>query len=158
MMTSRNPEVIKMARFLQQSSTIPSPMTDIQAALGLSQLTRYSEMLQRRSQLAKRYFNELPRTCTTRISACYDRSIFFRFPLNLECGDSLNKIISAFEAEGIAVRRGVDELLHLRYKKQDTSYPVANQLYTETLSIPLYPALTGNEQDRVIEACFKILG
>lgn len=158
MMTSHNPEIIEKARLLQQSCTVPSPMTDMQAALGSSQLKRYSEMLKRRHQLAERYLKELPHSYTTRISACSDRSIFFRFPLNLVGGNPISNVISAFEAEGIAVRRGVDELLHLRYKQQDTSYPVANRLYAETLSIPIYPALTDREQDRIIEACHKILG
>ncbi len=158
MITSRNLEIIERARLLQESYVVPSPMTDIQATLGISQLKRYPEMLKRRHQLAELYLKELPKIFTTRISACSDRSIFFRFLLNLGGRDPISNVISAFETEGIAVRRGVDELLHQRYKKPDALFPVANRLFAETLSIPIYPALTDSEQDRVIEACRKILG
>jgi hypothetical protein len=62
-----------------------------------------------------------------------------------------------FEAEGVQVRQGVDTLLHGSEMNRANPFPVAERCYRETLSLPIYPALSDAECERVIKACRKIL-
>ena len=131
------------------------PMSDLQAALGLSQLSQYESFLERRRQIAHAYFaglGDLPVQLPTSVS---DRSVFFRFPIR--CGLDFAMLRARFEAEGVQVRQGVDTLLHGSEMNRANPFPVAERCYRETLSLPIYPALSDAECERVIKACRKIL-
>jgi perosamine synthetase len=130
------------------------PMTDLQAALGLSQLARYDVFLDRRRQIADAYFAGLADLPVRLPTSVRNRSVFFRFPIRI--AQDFAKVQAAFEAEGIQVRQGVDALLHWNDSNSANRFPVAEAYYRETLSLPIYPALTDVECDRVITACRKI--
>lgn len=130
------------------------PMTNIQAALGLSQLTRYNEFLNRRDWIAEQYFNsfkQLPIQLPENIREC---SIFFRFPILTQ--KNFKDLQKNFDDFGIQVRRGVDELLHLKLGLKPGTFPTAEKLYDQTLSIPIYPALTNEEVEYIIEVTNNI--
>ncbi len=131
------------------------PMSDLQAALGLSQLARYETFLKRRRLIADYYFTHLQGLPIELPHHIRHQSIFFRFPLRIR-GDfeALRKL---FDAEGIQVRHGVDALLHKSLKGGYGKFPMAQKYFTETLSIPLYPALKRKECERVVEVCHRIL-
>jgi UDP-4-amino-4-deoxy-L-arabinose-oxoglutarate aminotransferase len=133
------------------------PMSDLQATLGLSQLGRYyGSFLERRKQLADIYFNELRPLPVALPEVVRDKSIFFRFPLRKVAMD-FDQIRAAFDAEGIEVRRGVDAMLHRIVGLDRTNFRVAEKLYGETLSIPIYPALTDSMAATVVQGCLRIL-
>lgn len=133
---------------------VASPMTDLQAALGLSQLSRYPQFLKRRKEIAELYFAEL-RGCSIQLpEAVREKSIFFRFPVRVQ-GD-FNVYQRRFEALKIHVRRGVDNLLHRAVGLERHDFPVAEKLLSETVSIPIYPALEDKELQEVISACCKV--
>lgn len=127
------------------------PMTDIQAALGLSQLGRYERLLERRQRLASFYFEKLRDLPIVLPEEIRHKSVFFRFPLRIR--SSFDQVKAAFEREGIQVRRGVDVLLHRFVGLDRTRFQEAERRYAETLSIPLYPALSDALAERVVEAC-----
>lgn len=126
------------------------PMSDLQAALGLNQLKRYSEFLDRRLYLADRYFNELPNQVIQEMIAVKDHSMFFRFLLRQKNQKTFNEIRDWFAEQGIAVRQGVDQLLHRNSGMSDEYFPMATQCFEETISIPIYPALTHEQQSQII--------
>jgi len=131
------------------------PMTDIQAALGLSQLARYDQFLARRRRIADLYFGRLAGLKVRVPDLVRGRSIFFRFPLRV--ADGYEKYPSLFAAEGIDVARGgVDFLLHERSGEPAGSLPNASRLFRETLSIPIYPAMRDEDAERVADACTRI--
>ena len=130
---------------------VGSPMTDLQAALGMSQLARYDSFLKRRRMIADRYFNELADMPVELPHDIRDRSIFFRFPLRIR-GD-FDVCRKQFDALGVQVRRGVDALLHRTLTADEGGFDGAERLFRETLSIPLYPALTDDEVETVLVAC-----
>jgi perosamine synthetase len=127
------------------------PLSDLQAALGLSQLRRLGAMLARRGEIAARYFGALAGLPVRLPDEIRERSLFFRFPLRVQ-GD-FDRLRRAFLEHGVHVRRGVDALLHRELGLSDGDYPIACRLFAETLSLPLYPALTDEEVERVIAAC-----
>lgn len=130
---------------------LTSPMTDLQASLGLSQLARYDDFLSRRKRLADLYFNEL-RSCAIELpEAVRSESIFYRFPVRSR--GVFEKERERFDALGVQVRQGVDRLLHRLMNVDAELFPVAERLFDQTVSIPLYPALPDEEAWKVIEAC-----
>lgn len=139
------------AAVFREATTVESnaPFSDLQAALGLSQLARYDEMLERRAAIASRYFAELPERLTGPLKSA-GRSVYFRFPIRFD--PEFDKIHAAFADRGIAVRRGVDRLLHRRRGFPDAAFPNAVRAFDQTISIPIYPALTQGEVGQIIDA------
>lgn len=130
------------------------PMSDLQAALLGEQLKRYDSFLERRFAIANRYYNELSGLECTLPESIKDRSVFFRFPLRTNLDFESVKV--AFATKGIHVRRGVDSLLHREFSIHTQSFQQSERCYRETVSIPIYPAMTDNEVDQVIQACRSI--
>lgn len=130
-------------------------ISDIQAALGLSQLSRYDEMLARRAWIAASYLDVLPEKLTARIRSVKDRSMFFRFPLQTE--HNFEEVKAAFYDRGVHVRKGVDTLLHRKLGMGDEGFEQSVRLFDETLSIPIYPAMSDEEVASVAAAAKEIL-
>lgn len=130
------------------------PMSDLQAALGLSQFARYRGFLRRRCEIADRYFNQLRNLPIQLPLHIRNRSIFFRFPLRTD-GD-FDSLRSAFAAYNVQVRRGVDILLHRLNGGDDMGFEGAARAYNATLSLPIYPALTDLEVEQVVTAAHRV--
>jgi perosamine synthetase len=129
-------------------------MTDIQAALGLTQLKRYESFLKRRRRIAEVYFGRLAGLPITLPYELLDRSIFFRFPIRTDF--AFDELRAAFDREGVQVRQGVDALLHRFVGLNPAEFPEAERKYAETVSLPLYPALSDQMLDRVIEIAHRV--
>jgi UDP-4-amino-4,6-dideoxy-N-acetyl-beta-L-altrosamine transaminase len=135
-------------------------MTDIQAALGLSQLDRLDAYVDRRHHLADRYdalLADLPLTLPWRCSD--SRSAFHLYVIRLASSrpaDDRRSVFEALRARGIGVNVHYMPV-HLQpyYRAlgfQAGDFPVAEDHYRSAMSIPLYPGLSEADQDRVIEA------
>jgi len=149
MATSNDPALVDRMREVRSSNEVASPMSDIQAVLGLSQLARYHEMLERRQSIARLYFDRLPARLTARLSEVKKDSIFFRFPLVVS--EEFELLRNSCEESGFAVRRGVDALIHRQFGLGDEAFPNAVNLFDATLSLPIYPALRESELESVLE-------
>jgi dTDP-4-amino-4,6-dideoxygalactose transaminase len=64
---------------------------------------------------------------------------------------------AALARKGIQVRRPVDVLLHRSFALPAPSFPAAERVFASTVSLPLYPALTEADQDRVIDAFRRVV-
>lgn len=163
MALTRDEKLLKRLRLLKQGGDggplmlrYRQPLTDLQAALGLSQLGNYDNFLQRRRIIAQQYFRELEGLPVELPLAVKGRSIFFRFPLRID--GEFDAFRQRFDTEGIQVRRGVDSLLHRHCGLSDADFPAAALSFSRTLSIPLYPALSHEESSRVVEVCRSVFG
>lgn len=156
-------------------------MTDFQAALGLSQLKKLTSFLQRRRELADRYFDafapyqsQLLETDTDNstskiqlpIQANNCSSSFHLFPILInfnEIGITKIEFYNAMLANDIRLQvHYIPVHLQPFYKNNfgflPGDYPIAEKFYEMEFSLPLYPALTNEEQDKVIFAILKLLG
>ena len=152
MILSNDESILKKIRQIK----IFSPMSDLQAALGLNQLKQYPSFLKRRLEIADVYFkafNNFSGICMPR--SLRKRSMFFRFPLRIPINFEILK--SEFEKEGIAVRQFIDFLLHRILKQPSNIFPNAEKHFKETLSIPIYPSLSDDEVEYIVKACDQIL-
>lgn len=115
-------------------------MTDIQAAIGLCQLRKLPELLEKRRYLAQKYI-ELLEDLPNILIPINDiqRSIFFRFPVRIRKNFDFDNLRRKMEGYGIHIRKGVDLMLH--QLENNFKCPNADVLFKETVSLPIYPRL-----------------
>lgn len=134
-------------------------MTDIQAALGLSQITRVDEFVTKRNTLAKKYNDSLvnlPLQLPKIDSKSY--SSFHLYVIRV-CPHKTNKTHkevynSLYTAQIMANLHYIPVYLHPYYEKlgfKRGQCPNAEKYYSEAISIPLYPGLSDKEQDYIIK-------
>ena len=137
-------------------------MTDIMAALGLAQLRRYGNMLDRRLEIVKKYdeaFADLPVTVLKHYGDNF-RSCCHLYLVNVsgKAREECNQIIEKMAEDGIATNVHYKPLpLLSAYKKRGfdiKNYPNAFARYSNIISLPLYSTMTDEEIDYVID-CFK---
>ncbi|MDB2497679.1 DegT/DnrJ/EryC1/StrS family aminotransferase [Alphaproteobacteria bacterium] len=161
MLVASQPDLLERARALSESAeggnmVSISFMTDMQAALGLAQLKRYPAFLERRRQLFKAYNQVAGSLATARPGYGGEPLFLFRFTLRVQQG--FDAVLLAMLANGVQVRRGVDELLHRRLGLDDHDFPNAAALFSETISIPFYPSLGEEEVAWVLCTMQKVFG
>jgi UDP-4-amino-4,6-dideoxy-N-acetyl-beta-L-altrosamine transaminase len=135
-------------------------MTDIQAALGASQMTRLVEYVSRRHEIAARYdrlMADMPLALPWQHPDGHSAWHLYVIRLQLDR-------IRPTHREVFETLRARDIMVNLHYIPVHTQpyyqkmgfkpgdYPQAEQYYREAISIPMHPTLTDAEQDFVIEA------
>jgi dTDP-4-amino-4,6-dideoxygalactose transaminase len=129
-------------------------LTDMQAALGRSQLARLDAFVARRRAVAARY-----RAALAGVGRCHvpadlgERHVYHRFVVRVE--RPLGPLIARLAARGIAARRPVFRPIH-RALGLD-GYPEADRLWETCLSLPCYPLLSDAEADAVATALAEAL-
>ena len=142
-------------------------MTDIQAALGVSQMTRLAHYVTRRQEIAARYdqlLADLPLTLPWQHPDSY--SAYHLYVIRLQL-DQLGPITHPAVFEAL---RAKDIMVNLHYIPVHTQpyyqkmgfrpgdFPQAEQYYREAISIPMHPSLTTEEQDFVVATLREALG
>jgi UDP-4-amino-4,6-dideoxy-N-acetyl-beta-L-altrosamine transaminase len=129
-------------------------ITEIQAALGLSQLGRLEEFVVRRNELAKRY-DEALADMTVQFQKVPDDVYSARhlYVIRVPSEQHFN-IFKSFRDKGIGVNLHYMPV-HLQpyYRDlgfQEGDFPEAEKHGQEAISLPLFPNLTDSEQDHVI--------
>lgn len=135
-------------------------MTELQAALGISQIQRLDEFVARRHELAQRYdqlLQALPVTVPWQHPDNYSGFHLYVIRLQLnKIGPSHRNVFETLREKGIGVNLHyipVHTQPYYRRLGQTTgSYPAAEAYYDEAISLPLYYGLTKIDQDSVVEA------
>ena len=135
-------------------------MTDISAALGLRQLQRLDEFVAKRHAIAKRYNSSLanlPILVPWQHTDSY--SSFHLYLIRLKLGNIMRKQHTVYESlrsTGILVNLHYIPVYRQPYYEKmgfRAGYcQTAEEYYSDVLSIPMYPELTEDQQDKVIEA------
>jgi dTDP-4-amino-4,6-dideoxygalactose transaminase len=134
-------------------------MTDVQAALGKSQLANIGTWLARRHVLADRYdaaLRELPLILPVRESDRYSALHLYIVRVRSDAKLDRAGLYSALRAAGIAPNVHYIPV-HLqpdyaRFGFERGDFPVSEAYYDSALTLPMFPSLTDSEQDLVIEA------
>ena len=117
-------------------------MSDLNAALLLSQLAKLDSMLERRRTIAAGYLAAMG------AGKLASGSVYSRF-LVVPGGVSADDILADFEAAGIEAKRPVYTPVFACLGCSVEEFPNANWAHENLVSVPLYPALTKAEIDRV---------
>ncbi|MEY4751136.1 MAG: hypothetical protein RIQ60_3350 [Pseudomonadota bacterium] len=141
-------------------------MTDLQAALGVSQITRLEHYVARRHELARRYdrlLADLPLTLPWQHPDGYSGLHLYVIRLQLDkISRSHLQVFEALRAADIMVNlHYIPVHLQPHYRRmgfKPGDFPEAERYYNEAISIPMYPTLTEAEQDEVIAAIKRAMG
>lgn len=158
---SRNVECIERVRDYRQfdgrDSYTPRfnfQLGDMQAALALSQFARLDAIRERRARLARRYAEALPAGFELQAGLHASGRMAYRFAPIAPDRATRDALMAHLAAQGIACIVPVErfELLHHYLGLDPAAFPVAERLADTTLSLPLYPALSDAEADRICAA------
>jgi dTDP-4-amino-4,6-dideoxygalactose transaminase len=142
-------------------------MTDVQAALGLHQLAKQERFQALREEYARIYteaFAELPETVTPYVEE-HVRHAWHLYAIRLDLERltiDRGQFIEALRGENVGASVHFIPLhLHPFYQREygfeKGDYPVAEKVYEGIVSLPLYPKMTRQDVDDVVEAVRKVV-
>lgn len=129
-------------------------LTDIQAALGVSQLSRAEQGLRRRQEIARRYDEAFSGIEGIRTPRRAD-DIYHAFHLYIIQVEDRKGLYDFLRSEGVLAQVHYAPLHLMPYYRRDGwkegSLPVVEEYYRHCLSLPMFPTLTDEEQQYVID-------
>lgn len=134
-------------------------MTDMQAALGVSQFGKLDAFVAQRHRLASHYdsmFANLPVTRPFHAEDTYSAYHLYVVRMKLDKSTSHRETFEHMKASGIGVNlHYIPIYRHPHYAKTGrynlNDFPEAEKYYSEAITIPLFPGLTEPQQDEVIK-------
>ena len=139
-------------------------ITDMQAALGISQLKKLDSFVKRRKEIALKYDKAFLNSIVKPLYSFTKNSSYHLFVVKVDFS-KLN--ISKVELFNKMREKNIGLQLHyipinkqpyyksLGYGNEDT--PIMNRYYDECFSLPMYSSLSNEEQEYVIKTLFEIL-
>lgn len=150
--------------YQQQTLGYNYRLTDIQAALGLSQLGKLDTFITERNRLARQYdslLRDLPITALQQSDDCLNAYHLYIVNINDAQPEQRADVFSQLREAGIGVNVHYIPI-HLQpyyqkmgYKQGD--FPNAEAYYQSALTLPLYPTLTDEQQQYVVDVLSKLL-
>ena len=134
-------------------------MTELQGALGVSQMNYLDDFVTRRHQLAKRYdelLKDLPIMLPYRNPANYSGFHLYPIQLTADSGKTRKQVFDSLRAQNIGVNvhyipvHTQPYYAKLGFKQGD--FPHAERYYAQAISLPLYYDLSEALQDQVVDA------
>jgi UDP-4-amino-4,6-dideoxy-N-acetyl-beta-L-altrosamine transaminase len=139
-------------------------MTDLHAALGLSQLDRLEDFVAARHRIADRYDSalaDLPLTTPARLPGRYSALHLYVIRLSTDAPLSHLDTFTALREREIGVNLHYIPV-HLQPFYRDLGFgpgdfPAAERYYAEAISLPIYPDLSTADQETVISVLQELL-
>jgi dTDP-4-amino-4,6-dideoxygalactose transaminase len=134
-------------------------MSDLQAAVGLGQMKKLGEILEKKRFFAERYnqtFSQVPEVACPFEPEGY-KTNFQSYMIRIlpSAKRTRDEIMQELLKKGVSTRRGITAV-HLEpvYQKLvgHIRLPETERAFQETMILPLYPQMTVEEQDYVIES------
>ena len=140
-------------------------MTELQAALGVSQMERLDQYVSHRHQLAKRYdqmLNDYPVIIPWQHADSYSGMHLYVIRLELvKAGRTHREVFDGMREHGVGVNLHYIPV-HMQpyyqrmgFKRGD--YPEAERYYEDALSLPMFQTLTEAQQDETVAVLGKVL-
>jgi len=140
-------------------------MTELQGALGVSQMTRLKQFVARRHELASRYnelLKDLPLTTPWQYPDGYSGLHLYVIRLHLnQIKKTHREVFEGLRANGIIVNLHYIPV-HLQPYYQRVGFkvgqfPEAERFYAEAISLPMYATLSEEQQDKVVGAISQVI-
>lgn len=140
-------------------------MTELQAALGISQMQRLDAFVAQRHSLAERYnqlLADLPLTLPWQHPDSYSGLHLYVIRLQLnKINKTHRQVFEELREEGIGVNlHYIPVHLQPYYQAmgfQKGQFPQAEQYYKEAISLPMFPTMTEEQQKKVVAMLIKVI-
>jgi len=142
-------------------------MPDINAAIGLAQLEKAEYFRSRRQQCARFYYHALANIPEMDLPVCYgspENHAWHLFPVIIkpEAPVSRNAFIRLMARKGIGLSVHYKPLYRMsyyrkRYHLNEKDFPNAEKIWTGTVSLPIYPDLSGNQLAYICRSIKEII-
>lgn len=135
-------------------------ITDMQCALGITQLQKIEKFIERRIELANRYDQAFEQnsmiTTPPRPEGEDSRHVFHIYPILLDESIDRKEIFIKLREKGVFCQVHYIPVNHQPFYKKNFGYEEgdfeqANEYYSRAVTIPLFPKMTDEEQLYVIE-------
>lgn len=137
----------------------PFQMSDIQAALGLSQLARIEHFIERRQTIARSYdtfFAHSSSNVEIPTAQDWEEHVYYRYVFVSEIpADIVREQMSGL---GVKCGYGVSLPLHKAVGLSDDSFPETAYLINYGVSLPIYPSLSDEDVTRILNALSVVFG
>ncbi len=135
-------------------------MTDLHAALGVSQMGRLDQYVARRHEIANDYnqlLQDLPVRTPFQHPDSYSAFHLYVIRLDLEQIQATHQVVfESLRAKGIGVNlHYIPIYRHPYYQKygyDKNNYPEAEKYYSEAISLPIYPSMSSDQQFQVVDS------
>jgi UDP-4-amino-4,6-dideoxy-N-acetyl-beta-L-altrosamine transaminase len=153
----------------QQTLGFNYRLTDLQAALGESQLKRIDDIVTERNRLASHYtelFNStnIRTQRFTKLDTCRSSFHLYVIRISSQTGQrSRSDVFNALRAQNIGVQLHYIPIYRhpfhsVRYPNAITTFPEAENYYNEAITLPLYPGMTNAQQQRIASSVIEAIG
>jgi dTDP-4-amino-4,6-dideoxygalactose transaminase len=139
-------------------------ITDIQCALGLSQLNKLDNFIERRIEIAKRYDEAFKDSMIKPLYIYDDKSSYHLYVVQVDFTKlcvSKEELFLQMREKNIGLQLHYIPINKQPYYKNlgfgDEKTPVMDKYYEECFSLPIYPSLSNEEQNYVVDSLFEVL-
>ncbi|SFV62447.1 Bacillosamine/Legionaminic acid biosynthesis aminotransferase PglE; 4-keto-6-deoxy-N-Acetyl-D-hexosaminyl-(Lipid carrier) aminotransferase [hydrothermal vent metagenome] len=140
-------------------------ITDIQCALGISQLRKLDKFIDRRIEIAKIYDETFEDSIVEPLYTYDGKSSYHLYVVKVDFSKiklSKQKLYEVLRDKyGIVLQIHYMPINKQPYYKSlgygDENTPIMDKYYQECFSLPIYPLLTNEEQEYVIKSLFEVL-
>ena len=125
-------------------------MTDLQGAMGVSQVMKLKDFIRRRREIALKYYESIRITTHKPVFPYSDSFAYQSFPVLFDSpADRLDKY---WKKNGIEIGKTLPAPLHALLGLKGFDFPNADRLSKKLFSLPLYPTLTKKEIDKIAKS------
>ncbi|MEA2018221.1 MAG: UDP-4-amino-4,6-dideoxy-N-acetyl-beta-L-altrosamine transaminase [Campylobacterota bacterium] len=139
-------------------------ITDIQCALGISQLKKLPEFINRRLKIAKNYDSSFKDTIVKPLYTFDGKSSYHLYVVQVDFDKltiSKEELFNNLREKNIGIQLHYIPINKQPYYKSlgygSESTPIMDKYYKECFSLPMYPLLSDDEQEYVIKSLFEVL-
>ncbi|MCI0469438.1 MAG: DegT/DnrJ/EryC1/StrS family aminotransferase [Nitrospirae bacterium] len=138
-------------------------MTDMQAAMGITQMKKLPDILEKRRRIGAIYNDAFSRINSLRVPSVPEYVTLHNYQsywLELLANSSVSRdeLMQILLEKGISTRRGIMAIHKEQcYSSYHVSLPMTERITSNTIILPLYPSMTIGEQEYVIRCLRDIL-
>ena len=140
-------------------------MTELQAALGVSQMNRLDEFIAKRHTLQERYdslLDSLPIVKPYQDNDSYSALHLYTIQIDLDkASKGRQQVFNELRESGVGVNVHYIPIHIQPYYQQfgfkDGDFPISESYYNRAITIPLFHSMTFNQQDQIVSILRKIL-
>ncbi|MFW6138526.1 MAG: DegT/DnrJ/EryC1/StrS family aminotransferase [Spirochaetota bacterium] len=131
-------------------------MSDFNASLGISQITRLGQIVEKRRSIAEYYDAAVNHSSCSLVGRGEDKQLCFSSYV-VDTSTPFEECRRFFKKYGIPVKRGIETPLHRCLGLPAARFRNTEEMFSRILALPIYPTLSGSDVEKVVKGIKSIL-